>query len=687
MAFLSYALFSNSTSLKQTTQQLDVSEQQLTEVKEQLQSVERQLREANQQLSETDDISLNHITKLFSSQGNLFQILAKQSSPRPEWAYLLREIRRSLLQFVEIKRNRQELPYHFARAHLYLGQVELLRGANDAAMRSIQLSVRLASVLADPNLHATALNSLGCAQTILGDYEAAKVAFDSAIETYPSSHGPTTPLAISLCNLGQIERKLNPSSDAGMMHVRRAVELLRINSKSQTLGITAEMLQDFRMILAEFEWKNGNFEEAIALIESTRQNLNRLLSQLDNQAVNKHVVARNRFIAAIEYTKRNQHELESLAVVDKQTSTETDGRDPIHYHSDRWQWRRLVDNTTDMVSPDLSTSGMMVGEFEHQNGFAIGWGMFDWTHPAAVSLVGHLAERSQLVVVTDNAYSLDDARSTFQRAGISTESVRFQMSDCESPWFRDDGPIIARTKSGDPLWFDSRLTRDKRDDRLVLDALPQEIRRDWQTRVADVPIHVEGGMILSNGQGLVVASKAILENNLEYGFTQQAITDQLRRMTGAKDIAFVDWMIGEKTKHVDIFLTFVDASTVVVGQYDDASNPNAGLLDQIAKQLSHFSVDEKPLHVVRIPMPSTSGQCFPTYTNVVFANGLLLVPSYPDLAKEEQDRAESIYRALLPDWDVAFVDSTQLCPNGGALHCLVSNLGNAKFTPMPTVNN
>ncbi|TWU43637.1 Agmatine deiminase [Rubripirellula tenax] len=193
------------------------------------------------------------------------------------------------------------------------------------------------------------------------------------------------------------------------------------------------------------------------------------------------------------------------------------------------------------------------------------------------------------------------------------------------------------------------------------------------------PLHLEGGTVLSNGKGLTLLSSNVIDSNRGYGFDDRAIDREMRRITGAKTLATFQPLIGEKTGHIDLFMTFTDERTVVVGEYRDTQNPNHRLLNEHAKTLSQLSGAEK-LRVVRIPMPEQMGQVFRTYTNVIYANGVLLVPSFSDTMDAE---ALEIFQNLLPNWRIEFIDCSEISTKGGALHCLVSNLGNTPYTPMP----
>jgi agmatine/peptidylarginine deiminase len=63
-----------------------------------------------------------------------------------------------------------------------------------------------------------------------------------------------------------------------------------------------------------------------------------------------------------------------------------------------------------------------------------------------------------------------------------------------------------------------------------------------------------------------------------------------------------------------------------------------------------------------------------TYTNVVYANGVLLVPKYGDVDDAGHANAVGIYQQLLPDWKIVSVESSGWLALKGSLHCVTKNL-------------
>ena len=71
------------------------------------------------------------------------------------------------------------------------------------------------------------------------------------------------------------------------------------------------------------------------------------------------------------------------------------------------------------------------------------------------------------------------------------------------------------------------------------------------------------------------------------------------------------------------------------------------------------------MEVIRIPMPSHKDGNWRTYTSVICANGVVLVPQYPDSDAELDKVALKVFRDALPKWKVVGVDCSKLIAKRG----------------------
>ncbi len=666
----------------------------LATAEQQIVDLDRDLRQANQEVAQrvTDlnKLVADTIPDAISGHTRLLTTLARQYRPGAEWSssvvnaqslQLLYE--RTFSDFVNNPRHREDFPKLVASASYRLGQLQFLSGNPDDARRSLGEAIALATSVNDPSTAGLAGNTRGCVHAAFGDYNAAIDDFHQSLRRLSAIRDHQVPTALALRNIGLIERAMGTD---GLPSLRRAVELLSNAAPEVKFSYTNELLIDARMALCEMYWARGEIGPAREQCELAHQSL---VTQLElTRDFGKPSTARNRYINASFLAEQNLAKLVSLSDNGPAAST-PQGDSPLF--SAGWQWQPLFDLTTELVSTDLSVTATMTAEFDPQNGLLIGWGMYDWTKQLVVEIAKRSWDRCSLVIIADNDESLREARNSLHEAGIPLSEIHFRICAHDTSWFRDGGPITGKAPSGDAVWFDAMLTRHDLPKRAATDSLPSLVSNDWQTRVARTSIHIEGGMLLSNGRGLTVGTRPLLEINRRYGFDDDFIVRELERVTGAKKLVLVDAMIDEPTGHLDMFMTFVDHQTVVVGQFVDPSEPNAQLLDRIAETLSNTEFDGKPLKVVRIPMPARrkglfaqrNTGIFQSFTNVVYLNGMLFIPTYEGEAAKYEQSVQETYAGLLPDWEIQFIDCSRVSLFSGALHCLVSNLGDTPYLRTP----
>jgi agmatine/peptidylarginine deiminase len=124
-----------------------------------------------------------------------------------------------------------------------------------------------------------------------------------------------------------------------------------------------------------------------------------------------------------------------------------------------------------------------------------------------------------------------------------------------------------------------------------------------------------------------------------------------------------------------MFATFTSADTLVLGRYAWSEDPgNASLLDRTAMAMRGMDSGAGPLKVERIPMPPHRDGVWRTYTNVVYANDVVVMPTYAGVDEAIEREALETYRRLLPGREIVTVEATSLARTGGALRCVTLNI-------------
>lgn len=203
-----------------------------------------------------------------------------------------------------------------------------------------------------------------------------------------------------------------------------------------------------------------------------------------------------------------------------------------------------------------------------------------------------------------------------------------------------------------------------------------------------------GGNFMSDGFGTAFASTLILDENESgnpYGVStksEQEIDDIMQDFMGLDRYIKMTPLPYDIIHHIDMHMKLVDEETLLVGEYPDGVADGPQINANIDYVLSNFnSKFETPYRVVRIPMPDSQGGNWPddpwpntasyrTYTNAVFVNKTIILPTY----REEYDTtAMRIWEENMPGYNIVGIDCDDSGSNiislAGAIHCITHAVG------------
>jgi len=116
--------------------------------------------------------------------------------------------------------------------------------------------------------------------------------------------------------------------------------------------------------------------------------------------------------------------------------------------------------------------------------------------------------------------------------------------------------------------------------------------------------------------------------NVEYE-RRKLVVDSFKKECNIDRLLFLRPLTPEATKHVDMLTTFLAPDHMLIARVDPRADPvNARILDENARFLRTVKVDGRPMRVDRIDIPPRQGKYWSPYTNVIFANDLVLIPVY-----------------------------------------------------------
>jgi len=324
---------------------------------------------------------------------------------------------------------------------------------------------------------------------------------------------------------------------------------------------------------------------------------------------------------------------------------------------------------------DWSVRGLW-GEFEPQSALILGAnGMVSGHAGVFQDLVAAAHRQVRLIALVSSDMEQRAGRRLLEERGLPADAVTFLIQSAESMWVRDFGPLFVQRLDGRPAVVDL----DRFDDVIPEvywqgdGSIPRRVGPQLDLPVVSVSLCLDGGNLLSNGDGLAVTSTSVLDDNEDRGFSEPDIRSTLACFFGVRDWVCLRPLIDEPTGHVDMFLTFLAPDVAVVGRYDPKHDPvNAAILDEAAELLAGRDTARGPMRVYRIPMPARKDgeEAWYTYTNIILTNKRVLVPTYRGADPEVEAAALALYRRLLPDRTVIGINADSLAPLGGTLHCV-----------------
>lgn len=309
-----------------------------------------------------------------------------------------------------------------------------------------------------------------------------------------------------------------------------------------------------------------------------------------------------------------------------------------------------------------------------------------WTSQTAIlrQIVDHAQEECLVYIICSDS----NAVKNYLTAGnVPIVNIRFLITGFNSIWCRDYGPWTVYSNVIDTMrivdWIYNRVTRP------LDDATPVFV-----ANYMGVPIHRTlqspndlvntGGNFMVDGHGTGFASKLILTENQAgnpYGVSaknETQVNGIMNSYMGISRYIKMNTLPYDQIHHIDMHMKLLDEETLLVGQYPPGTADGPQIEANLQYVLNNFqSCFGRPYKVVRIPMPPHNGNYPPTgnyrtYTNSVFVNKTVIVPTYET---QYDTTALRIYREALPGYKVYGINCNAIIPSLGAIHCITKEIG------------
>jgi agmatine deiminase len=325
--------------------------------------------------------------------------------------------------------------------------------------------------------------------------------------------------------------------------------------------------------------------------------------------------------------------------------------------------------------------------------------MVAWTSYTAIirEIVRYASAETQVIIICGNnvlcSGSTDSTtiKNTLTSNGISLTNIHFLYAPCNSIWSRDYGQwnIYVNSDVDSLALIDWIYNRNRPKDDTVPSAiagftgLPM-----YQTTVAPNNLVHTGGNFMTDGFGTGFSSNLILTDNLPTaGFganhTSAEIDTIMKNFMGINRYVKMTTLPYDVIHHIDMHLKLLDEETLLVGEYPAGVADGPQIEANLQYILSNYnSVFGTPYKVVRIPMPPDANGDYPnistadyrTYTNAVFVNKTIILPTY---SPQYDTTAIRIWQEALPGYAIKTINCNSIIGQLGAIHCITKEVASS----------
>lgn len=321
-----------------------------------------------------------------------------------------------------------------------------------------------------------------------------------------------------------------------------------------------------------------------------------------------------------------------------------------------------------------------------------------WTgYPCILKQIVAGAQGECLVVVFASDPAEVEAYLTGSSCGgaLAMENVLVVDGAYDSIWIRDYG---AHTVYGE--WNDERVlvdwlyNRPRPNDDAIPDLLAETLDIPlYSTTAAPTDLMNTGGNWMVDGFGTAFASELILDENdggsswwTDFPDHSEADIDNIvAAFHGIDTYIKMPTLPFDGIHHIDMHMKLLDEERILLAEYPEGVADGPQIEANIEYVLSNFTTRwGTPFEVIRIPSPPELGWgggypdengWYLTYTNSVFVNNTILLPTYYEAYDTTAIR---IYEEALPGYNVVGIDcdgSEPIIAASGAIHCITNSVG------------
>ncbi|MCB0761076.1 MAG: agmatine deiminase family protein [Flavobacteriales bacterium] len=345
-----------------------------------------------------------------------------------------------------------------------------------------------------------------------------------------------------------------------------------------------------------------------------------------------------------------------------------------------------------ITTPPAFPNARAAAEWEEIQALCISW----TSYPGILKqIVAAAVNECEVVICSENPASTESYLLNSLYGGpVDLTNVTILNENLNSVWMRDYGPHTVYGNEVDDLYIvDWIYNRPRPDDDVLNDAIGAHLGVDvYSTTATPNDLMNTGGNYMSDGFGTAFASELILDENqggsagwTTYpNHTEAEINGIMQTYMGIDTYIKMPTLPYDGIHHIDMHMKLLDEETLLIAEYPAGVSDGPQIESNITYIQNNFTTKwGTPFNIVRVPSPpqQSNGNYPPsgwylTYTNSVFINNTILVPTY---YSPHDEAALALYAELLPGYNIVGIDCDNsgeaIIAASGAIHCITNSVG------------
>ena len=343
-----------------------------------------------------------------------------------------------------------------------------------------------------------------------------------------------------------------------------------------------------------------------------------------------------------------------------------------------------VQNRRATITTPPNASVRPMAEWEEIEAITISWRSYK---NALAEIVKHAQLECKVYINCPGPASAVKKDLTDRDVSYGENVIFLENQEFDSVWIRDYGPNSAYTNDVDSLimvdWIYNRVQRP------ADDVLPEAIANLlevplYETAEGDFRLTATGGNFMTDGIETGFSSKLVLDENKDK--TEEEIDQIMSDFLGVKNYIKFDTLVYDGIHHIDMHMKLIDEERIIFGQYPKGKGDH----DLIEANIEYLLATKKnafgePYQIIRVPMPpdfhgeypgDNGAGTFKTYTNALFINKTILIPTYESIHNPIYDaEALRIWKEAMPGYNIVGINSNSMIDEYGAIHCVTKEIG------------